>query len=148
MLIIRLQRVGRKNDPSFRIVVCEKKGPPRGEYLEKVGIYDVKRGNTVFDKERVLYWISQGAQPSPTVHNLLISSGVTEGKKIPKHKKAAIQPKKEEAPSAPAVSVADEVAAEETKEVPAAAEAAVETVTEAAVEEKEELKEETPEAAA
>ncbi|OHA46485.1 MAG: 30S ribosomal protein S16 [Candidatus Terrybacteria bacterium RIFCSPLOWO2_01_FULL_44_24] len=90
MLIIRLQRVGRRNDPSFRVVVTEKKGPPKGKYLEKVGTYDVRRGNVVFNKERVLYWISKGSQPSPTVHNLLISSGIIEGKKIPKHKKVIV----------------------------------------------------------
>lgn len=86
MLIVRLQRVGRRNDPSFRVVVTEKKGPPRGQYLEKVGTYDVRRGNVVFENERILYWISKGAKPTPTVHNLLVSSKLIEGKKIPKHK--------------------------------------------------------------
>ncbi|KKR46746.1 MAG: 30S ribosomal protein S16 [Parcubacteria group bacterium GW2011_GWB1_40_14] len=130
MLIVRLQRVGRRNDPSFRVVVTEKKGPPRGKYMEKVGTYDVKRGNVAFDNERVLYWISQGAKPTPTVHNLLISSKVIEGKKIQNHKhavpvkeavvEAAAPVAQEVVVETPKVEVAEETQAEEvvSEEVP------------------------------
>lgn len=126
MLIVRLQRVGRRNDPSFRVVVTEKKGPPRGQYLEKVGTYDVKRGGVVFDKERVLYWISKGAQPTPTVHNLLIREKVIEGKKIQNHKHAVPEKKAETPVEAPSVEAA-ETPKEEVKEEAVEVVEAVET---------------------
>ena len=90
MLMIRLQRVGRNNDPSYRVVVTEKAtGPQSGKYLEMVGSYDARKDSQTFDGERIKYWISKGAQLSPTVHNLLLDAGVVEGKKInvlPKNK--------------------------------------------------------------
>jgi len=83
MLKIRLKRVGRKHDPSFRIIVTEKHlGPKSGKYIENVGFYNVQKGDKQVDGERIKYWISKGAQVSPTVHNMLISEGVLEGKKI------------------------------------------------------------------
>ncbi len=152
MLIVRLQRVGRRNDPSFRVVVTEKKGPPRGKYMEKVGTYDVKRGNVVFDNERVLYWISQGAKPTPTVHNLLISSKVIEGKKIQNHKHAVPEVKVEAPVEVAATEIKTEAKAEVVSEpqteapeqVPEVVEEsqAEEVVTEVAPVEVEEVKEE------
>lgn len=82
MLVIRFQRVGRRNDPAFRIVVTEKRSKPKSSGLEILGSYHSKTKETVLRKERILYWLSKGAQTSPTVHNLLISKGVIEGKKI------------------------------------------------------------------
>ena len=83
MLKIRLKRVGRKHDPSFRIVVTEKHlGPKSGKYIENVGFYNVLKGDKNLNGERIKYWISKGAQVSNTVHNLLITEGVIEGKKI------------------------------------------------------------------
>lgn len=83
MLKIRLQRIGRKNDPSFRIVVTDsRKGPKSGKYLELLGLYDPVRSTVSVKNERIRHWISNGAQVSGTVHNILIQEGVTEGKKI------------------------------------------------------------------
>ncbi len=82
MLKIRLKRVGRKHDPSFRIIVTEKHlGPKSGKYIENVGFYNVLKGEKDIQGERVKYWIGKGAQVSDTVHNLLVSEGVIEGKK-------------------------------------------------------------------
>jgi small subunit ribosomal protein S16 len=84
MLIIRLQRVGRKNDPSFRVVVTDSKNGPRsGRSLEVLGAYNPRRDEgTVLKADRIKRWMEHGAQVSPTVHNLLISKSIITGKKI------------------------------------------------------------------
>ena len=81
MLIIRFQRIGRKNDPAYRIVVAEKRSKPHGIGVEIVGSYHPKTKHTVLAAERISYWIAQGAQPSATIHNLLIKKGITKGSK-------------------------------------------------------------------
>ena len=82
--MIRLQRVGRKNEPTFRIVVTDKQnGPKSGKSLEVLGNYDSRRAEKVeFDTEKIKYWMSKGAKLSGTLHNLLVSRKVIEGKKI------------------------------------------------------------------
>lgn len=83
MLKIRFQRTGRKNDPSFRIVVGEHtRHPKSGSHSEILGSYHPKTKDVSIDAEAIKAWIAKGAQPSPTIHNLLISKGIIEGKKI------------------------------------------------------------------
>lgn len=83
MLKIRLQRTGRTNDPSYRVVVTEHtNGPKSGRAVEKVGTYNPKSKVRTLDAERIKYWISKGAQASGTMHNMLISTGIISGKKI------------------------------------------------------------------
>ena len=79
--MIRFQRVGRRNDPAFRIMVAEKRSKPRSGGIEAVGSYHPKTKHTVLKNERILHWLSRGAKPSDTVHNLLVSAGVIRGKK-------------------------------------------------------------------
>src|SRR3989344_2823368 len=85
MLMIRLQRIGRRNDPSYRVVVNEKAaGPKTGKFIEELGHYDPRRekGKDLQVKtDRVKYWLSVGAQPSGTLHNLLLREGILSGKK-------------------------------------------------------------------
>lgn len=82
MLKIRMQRTGRTNDPSFRIVVIEHtQSPKAGDFVEKIGTYNPKTKAQNINAERVKYWISVGAQPSDTMYNMLISAGIIEGKK-------------------------------------------------------------------
>lgn len=83
MLVIRFQRVGRKNDPSFRVVVAERRSKPHSGGIEILGSYHPKTKETELKGERILYWFSKGAKASPTVHNLLVSKGITKTKKIP-----------------------------------------------------------------
>lgn len=85
MLTIRLQRVGRANDPSFRVVAVEsKRGPKSGAFKEILGSYDPRhKTNTKLKGERIIYWISKGATTSTTVHNLLIGAKIIEGKTKP-----------------------------------------------------------------
>ena len=89
MLVIRLFRVGKKNQPSFKIVVTDKRNPPRaGRFIEEVGFWNPQSKEKVLKKERILYWLSVGAKPSATVFNLLVSEKIIEGKKIAVHKKS------------------------------------------------------------
>src|SRR6202167_6488598 len=83
MLKIRMQRVGRINQPSYRIVVTEHTASPKaGKFVEKLGTFNPRTKARTLDEARVKYWISVGAQPSATMHNMLVSSGVVSGKKI------------------------------------------------------------------
>lgn len=81
--MIRFQRVGRKNDPAFRLVVTEKRSKPKSGELEILGSHHPKTKETVLNSDRILYWISKGAKTSSTAQNLLISKGIIKGKKVP-----------------------------------------------------------------
>lgn len=82
MLKIRLQRLGRKNDPHFKLIVTpEAYKPKTHKFIEDLGFYDAKSGRRAFKAERVKYWLSMGAQTSPTVYNFLVTDGVLSGKK-------------------------------------------------------------------
>ena len=122
MITIRLQRRGRKNDPSFRVIVVDsKKKSKTGNYLEMVGSYDPRVNRVDLKGERILEWIKNGATTSGTVHNLLVSNKIIDAKKINVLPKKTA-PKKEApvveiAPVAAAPAVAEEVVA---KEVPVA----------------------------
>ena len=127
MLAIRLKRVGRTNDPSFRIIVQDHRRSPkkmRG-LAEFVGSYDARKGKPQINAERVKFWMAQGAQPSDTVHNLLVDAKIIEGKKVnamnKKTKPVKEVPKEEvkkaaPAPAPKAEAPAAEVKAEEVKE--------------------------------
>lgn len=110
MLKIRLQRVGRKNHAEFRVVVTEStKGPKSANYLEMLGAYNPHTNSVTVNGDRIKYWISKGAQPSDTVHNILVGQNVIEGKKrnvLPK--KTA--PAKAEEPAPAKEEVPEEVA--------------------------------------
>ena len=98
MLVIRFLRVGKKNQPFFRIVVTDKKNPPRGgRFLEILGFFNPLTKEKKLKEERIKYWLGVGAQPSARVHNLLIQEKIIEGKKIDVHKKAK-KVKKEKEP--------------------------------------------------
>jgi len=127
MLVIRFFRVGKKNQPSFKIVVTDKReSSTTGRSVEEVGFWNPLTKEKVLKSERIKYWLSVGAKPSPTVFNLLVSEKIVEGKKIDVHKKpkekeekplaekpAEKKPAKEK-PKEPAV--AESVAGEEKKE--------------------------------
>jgi len=117
MLKIRLQRVGKKNDPTFRVVVTEhQRGPKSGNYIENLGTYNPHTNTTVLKADRVKHWISVGAQASDTVHNILINESVIEGKKrnVLSKKSPIVKEEKEEVKVAPTEKEkTDEVPAEE-----------------------------------
>lgn len=89
MLRIRFFRTGKRNQPFFRIVVTDKKNPPRGgRFLEVLGFFNPQTKEKNLKAERIKHWLSVGAQPSDRVHNLLIEEKIIEGKKAPVHAKA------------------------------------------------------------
>lgn len=100
--MVRLQRVGRKNDPSFRVVVVDhREAAQTGKVLEVVGSHDARGDRTELKADRIKHWIAQGAQVSPTVNNILVKKGVKEGKtinvsttKLGKKARAAVEAKK------------------------------------------------------
>jgi small subunit ribosomal protein S16 len=82
MLMIRMQRIGRKNDPAFRILVLEKTSSPKaGTYTDQLGTYNPKTKALTVAADRLKDWMSKGAQLSPSLQNLLIEKKVLEGKK-------------------------------------------------------------------
>lgn len=127
MLTIRLQRTGRKHEPTFRVVLTDSKnGPKSGKYLRNLGWYDSRRKNTIdqLDTEQIKNWIAKGAQTSVTLHNFLVSQKIITGKKINAlPKKSPI--KKEAAPEAAATPVAATPAPEAPAAEAPVAEAAV-----------------------
>lgn len=83
MLKIRLQRVGRKHDPSFRVVLVDsRRATKSGSFLEILGSYDARKGEPQLDSEKIKEWVSKGAQLSGTVHNLLVRKKIIKEKKV------------------------------------------------------------------
>ena len=83
MLKIRLQRVGKKNDPYFRLIVTPHTNKAKtGKATEILGSYDVQKGEYKLDSDRIKYWLSVGAQTSNTVKNLLIDKKIIAGEKV------------------------------------------------------------------
>jgi len=92
MLAIKLRRVGKKKQASFRVVVAEKRSKLQGKFVEDLGWFNPHTDSFSLNKERVEYWLKVGAQPTDSVHNLLVRAAILKGPKIPVHAK----PKKKE----------------------------------------------------
>lgn len=73
MLKIRLQRIGKRGQAYFRVVILEHTKKPKGEFLGLLGNYDPHKKEFKVDMEKVNHWVSKGAQVSPTVNNLLVN---------------------------------------------------------------------------
>jgi len=113
MLVIRLFRTGKKHQPFFKIVVTDKKNPPKGgRFKEQLGFYNPLTKERSLKAERIKYWLSVGAKVSDTVHNLLVKEGIIKGEKIPVHKK----PKKKSASAAAAGGKEEKKPAEKAEE--------------------------------
>jgi|GEM_PF-157892 len=83
MLKMRLQRTGRKNDASFRVVVTDsRRGPKSGKHVDLLGSYNPKLNQVQIDGEKAKEWIAKGVQVSDTMHNLLVGQKIIEGKKV------------------------------------------------------------------
>ncbi len=78
MLVIRLQRMGKKNAPTYRLVIAEKGRDTQGRNLEILGTFNprVKENGFLPNVDRIKYWLAKGAQASPTLHNLFVKSGL------------------------------------------------------------------------
>lgn len=130
MLMMRLQRVGRKNDPSYRIVVTDKRtGAKSDRHVDRLGSYNPKLNHIQLDTVKAKDWLSKGVQPSGTVHNILVSQKVIDAKKI------NVLPKKSPIIDEEAIKRAEEEAAAKAEAEKAAAEAAAAPAEEVASEE-------------
>ena len=89
---MRLQRIGRKNNPSYRVIVTDSRNAAkRGIPTDHIGSYEPLKGKFQIDAEKAKKWLSQGVQPSDTIYNFLVAEKIIEGKK-----KTVILPKKAE----------------------------------------------------
>ena len=107
MLVIRLQRTGRENLPTYRLVVAEKARPVKGKFLEILGHYLPAQKDSVFkvESEKIQEWVKKGAVPSDTVARLHRKNGMKDMdkfiKRYPKRRSKSAPPE-EAAPAAPA----------------------------------------------
>lgn len=74
---IRLTRIGKKRQPSYRVVVTDARSPRDGHYIEQIGRYDPRQEPSLveIDTERAAYWLANGAQPSDQARKLLQIAG-------------------------------------------------------------------------
>jgi len=86
MLMIKFSRVGKKKQPTYRIIISEKSKDPYGKSLEILGNYNPRDKKAALKEDRIKYWISKGAQATDSVHNLLVSKGIIDAKKIKGYK--------------------------------------------------------------
>lgn len=102
MLKIRLLRIGRKHQPSYKIVVVDSRRPVKGgRFVAEVGSWDPLIKQRILKKEDIKKWISKGAKPSDTVYNILVQEKVLEGKKVDVHKES--KKKVEAKPATPVI---------------------------------------------
>jgi len=73
MVKIRLSRTGKRNAPSYRIVVADSRAKRDGRVIEKLGFYDpkTKPATVKFDQKRLDFWLSQGAQLTEGVKKII-----------------------------------------------------------------------------
>ena len=132
---LRLMRMGKKKQPTYRVVAADSRSPRNGRFIEIIGTYQPRLEQSVvkIDNERAVHWLQNGAQPSETVEKLLKISGAWADFKgeqfvppVPPAPKTKSSMKKSE-PSAP-VSESDdsnEAKSEEVEETPQDDEVAV-----------------------
>lgn len=137
MLTIRLSRTGKRHKPQYRIVLQEKGRDPWSPAIEILGHYNphTQPSTVALKEERIKHWIGQGAQPSETVHNMLVNAEVIKGDKaksvtISKKRAGKLEEKASEAKEAKAA------AAEKAKTDKETADAKAKEEKEAAEEEK------------
>lgn len=80
--MIRLARIGKKKKPIYRLVISEKARDMYGKALEIIGHYNPSDKKLEVNTDRIKHWLSQGAQASKTVNNLLIENKIISGKKL------------------------------------------------------------------
>ena len=114
---LRLMRMGKKKQPTYRVVAADSRSPRNGRFIEIVGIYDPRPDPSAIriDNDKAVDWLRKGAQPTESVHKLLEISGAWESYSGTPSTRTAPAPKaapaKAEAP-APAEPAAAEADAE------------------------------------
>lgn len=128
MLMMRLQRVGRKNNPAYRVVVVDKRTSTKSnKIVDLIGNYNPKLGQINLDGDKAKQWLAQGVQASDTVHNMLVSKKIIDAKKrnaLPRKSPIIDEAKVKAEAEAKAKSEAERIAAIEAEKVAAEAAAA------------------------
>lgn len=119
MLRLRLQRRGKRNYATYRVVVADRRAPVKGRFVADLGPYNPHTNEFKVDKDATVAWLAKGAQPSATVHNLLVENGVLKADKVTswRPKKKASDGEESSDETAPAAEKQEE-AAEPTEEKP------------------------------
>ncbi|NLE73265.1 MAG: 30S ribosomal protein S16 [Actinobacteria bacterium] len=75
---IRLARRGSKKNPIYRVMVADSRAPRDGRFIDSIGLYNPQTDPSTIeiDEERARKWLSEGAQPTDTVRNLLVIKGI------------------------------------------------------------------------
>lgn len=132
MVKLKLSRVGKKKQPEYRIIVVEEGKDPWGPNNEVIGHYNplTDKNPVQWQTERVQYWLSVGAQPTDTVHNMLVDAGILKAEKrrkisLSKKRRTAMDAEKAKAEEARRAAeekaAAEKAAAEAAKAVQEAA---------------------------
>ncbi|MGQ9545845.1 MAG: 30S ribosomal protein S16 [Dehalococcoidia bacterium] len=84
MVKIRLRRMGRRNRPSYRVVVADSRSPRNGKFIETIGYYNplTDPATISIDEQKALKWLRYGAQPTDTVRSLLVKLGIMDKIKL------------------------------------------------------------------
>ena len=98
MLVIRLRRVGKKNKPSYRIVVAEHTMAVSGKFVEDLGFYNPHTKAVSVKKDVAIDWMKKGAKPSNTVARILKKESVKHSSVVVVMKNKKSKKKAEEAP--------------------------------------------------
>lgn len=101
MLAIKFKRIGKKHQPTFRVIVTEKRSKISGKFVDDLGWLNPRNHEFNLNKERAEYWLKVGAQTTPSVHNLFVKAGFLKDKKISVHKKSKLKEKIESLESKP-----------------------------------------------
>jgi small subunit ribosomal protein S16 len=96
MISIKLRPVGKKKQISYRVVVLPKKSKLVGKYIDDLGWYNPHTNKFLVNAEKAKQWLANGAQPTDTVHNILVDAKIIDAKKIPLHKKSKQHKEKSE----------------------------------------------------
>jgi small subunit ribosomal protein S16 len=114
MVKIRLKRMGATKRPFYRVVVADSRSPRDGRFIENIGKYHPLHDPSLIeiDEDRALYWLSQGAQPTPQVQALLKVIGVWERFAATKSSPTASKRSRAKAPAAAAPAEASGEASE------------------------------------
>ena len=99
MLSIRFKPVGKKKQISFRVVVVERRSKLQGRFIEDLGWCNPHTDTQSVKEERIKYWLGIGAQPTDSVHNMLVRASVVDGPKRAVHAKKKVSKEEAQVPT-------------------------------------------------
>lgn len=111
MLRIRLQRRGKRGYATYRVVVADQHAPIKGRFIDDLGSYNPHTNEFKVAEDKVQEWLKRGAQPSDTVHNLMVTHGLLKEEKV-----VIWRPKKEAIPEKAAETAAADAGKKEKAE--------------------------------